>query len=225
MPICELRSVHKTFTRGSEQVNALKGVSLTVDSGEFVVVTGPSGSGKSTLLHVAAGLDSPDSGEVLIDGRDLAGLTDDDRTAVRRERLGFVFQFFHLLPTLSAVENVMLPLLLDDVSTDEARSRAIAALDKLGLKARANHRPRELSGGEQQRTAVARALVNDPALVLADEPTGNLDSESGLAVMRLLSQVPELSGAAVIMVTHDPRFAAHGNRHLDLVDGKLSELK
>jgi putative ABC transport system ATP-binding protein len=224
-PLVQLSDVHRSYERGGEAVRALRGVSLAVRPKEFVVVTGPSGSGKSTLLHVMAGLDRPSEGEVMLEGRPLSTMPDDDLTLYRRRRLGFIFQFFHLLPTLSAADNVALPLLLDGRAPDEARDIAIARLEPLGLADRADHRPREMSGGEQQRVAIARALVTEPALLLADEPTGNLDSKAGRDVYKILSQLPKTFGTAIVMVTHDQGARKFGNRSLHLKDGALTELK
>jgi ABC-type lipoprotein export system ATPase subunit len=217
-----LQDVHRSYTRGDETVHALSGVSLSIEPREFVVITGPSGSGKSTLLHVMAGLDRPSAGEVLLEGKPLSSLPDDDLTLYRRRRLGFIFQFFHLLPTLSAAENVALPLLLDGKPPSEATKIARQRLEPLGLGPRADHRPRELSGGEQQRVAIARALVAEPALLLADEPTGNLDSAAGAEVYRILSELPSRFGTAIVMVTHDQDAVRLGTRALHLVDGKLT---
>ncbi len=216
-PLVELTDVHRTYVRGAEPVRALRGVSFSVAPGEFVVVTGPSGSGKSTLLHVMAGLDRPDSGDVKLEGKTISTMSDDELTLYRRRRLGFIFQFFHLLPTLNAADNVALPLLLDGRPPDEARELALKQLAPLGLEARADHRPRELSGGEQQRVAIARALVTGPALLLADEPTGNLDSESGKDVYKILKELD----TAIVMVTHDPEATSLGDRALEMRDGIL----
>ncbi len=223
-PLVELADVHRSYVRGGEVVRALRGVSFAVHPAEFVVVTGPSGSGKSTLLHVMAGLDRPSEGEVLLEGRPLRDMPDDDLTLYRRRRLGFIFQFFHLLPTLSAADNVALPLLLDGRPPDEARKIATERLDPLGLADRADHRPREMSGGEQQRVAIARALVTEPALLLADEPTGNLDSESGAEVYRILSDLPRAFGTAIVMVTHDQSARDLGDRAMYLKDGALTDI-
>lgn len=194
-------------------------VDLTLHAGEFVVVTGPSGAGKSTLLHVAGGLDAPDSGTVAVNGHDVWSMRTGARAAFRRRNLGFVFQFFNLVPTLSAVENVSLPLVLDGVRARSADERAAELLCRVGLGDRAGHLPAELSGGQMQRVAVARALVARPAIVLADEPTGNLDSHSSTEVLELLRTLSEEDGTAVVLVTHDPTAAGYGSRELHLVDG------
>jgi putative ABC transport system ATP-binding protein len=222
-PLVELRDVHRSYPRGGEIVRALAGVSLAVRPEEFVVVTGPRGSGKSTLLHVIAGLDRPTDGEVLLEGRPVSELPDDDLTLYRRRRLGFIFEFFHLLPTLSAAENVALPLLLGDRPPDEARKAARERLDALGLLARADDRPSEMSAGEQQRVAVARALVTQPALLLADEPTGNLDSASGAEMYEILAGLPPIFGTAIVMVTHDTGAMQLATTALHLRDGQLHE--
>jgi putative ABC transport system ATP-binding protein len=224
-PLVSLEDVHRSYVRGGEVVRALDGVSLDVHPADFIVVTGPSGSGKSTLLHVMAGLDRPTEGEVVLEGVPLSNMPDDELTLYRRRRLGFIFQFFHLLPTLNAADNVALPLLLDGKPPDEARAVARERLDALGLAARADHRPREMSGGEQQRVAIARALVTQPALLLADEPTGNLDSASGAEVYKILGGLPEMFGTAIVMVTHDAGAVKLGTRSLQLRDGELRETK
>ncbi len=217
-PVLGLDDVSKRFHRGREEVVALAGVTLEVESGEFVAVVGPSGSGKSTLLHLAGGLDQPDGGRVRVNGRDLADTSVGERAELRRRQIGFVFQFFHLLPTLSVAENVSLPLLLDGRRDDD---RVTALLERVGLADRARHLPGELSGGEMQRTAIARALVAGPGLILADEPTGNLDSATGEEVFdALISQVREAS-ATLVMVTHDATAASRADRTLRLSDGRL----
>ena len=218
-PLVELRDVHRTYHRGDEVVEALRGVSLSVEGGDFLVVTGPSGSGKSTLLHIMAGLDRPSRGEVLLEGTPLSAMSDDELTLRRRRSIGFIFQFFHLLPTLSATDNVGLPLLLDGAAPAEIRRRAEQALEDVGLAHRAGHRPRELSGGEQQRVAIARALVVHPSLILADEPTGNLDSASGADILALLRDAPARYGAAVVLVTHQTDAALPGERTMSMRDG------
>jgi putative ABC transport system ATP-binding protein len=212
----------KVYGTGAAQVSALRGISLTVRAGEFVAVTGPSGCGKSTLLHLLAGLDAPTTGTVLVDGTDLGRLDEDGRTAFRGRHIGVVFQAFNLLDILTAEENVALPLTLAGVSTTSAALKAREALHHVGLRGRAGHRPGEMSGGEQQRVAVARALVADPPLILADEPTGNLDTENGRTVFQLLR---ELAGGrrTVVMVTHDPMLARRADRVVRLADGLVLE--
>jgi putative ABC transport system ATP-binding protein len=214
-----LREVHKVYRQGGTEVHALAGVSLDVAAGEFVSVMGPSGSGKSTLLHLVGGLDAPTSGEIVVEGRALARMTDDEITVFRRRKIGFVFQFFNLLPTYSAEENVTLPLLLDGCPARAARARARAALTQVGLGHRARHRPDALSGGEMQRVAIARALVVNPALILADEPTGNLDTATGEQVLALLAEANRTRGCTVVLVTHEARAAACGRRIVTLRDG------
>ena len=214
-----LRDVHKVYRQGGTEVHALAGVSLDVAAGEFVSVMGPSGSGKSTLLHLVGGLDAPTSGEIVVEGRALARMTDDAITVFRRRKIGFVFQFFNLLPTYSAEENVTLPLLLDGCPARAARERARAALTQVGLGHRARHRPDALSGGEMQRVAIARALVVNPALILADEPTGNLDTATGEQVLALLAEANRTRGCTVVLVTHEARAAACGRRIVTLRDG------
>ena len=219
MPLVELRDVRRTYQRGDEAVHALRGVSLQVDAGDFVVVTGPSGSGKSTLLHIMAGLDRPSAGEVLLEGSPLSAMSDDDLTLRRRRQIGFIFQFFHLLATLSAADNVGLPLLLDGWPAAKIREESLRALEAVGLAHRIDHRPREMSGGEQQRVAIARALVIRPTLILADEPTGNLDSASGTEILRILREAPAAYGSAVVLVTHQPDAALPGERTVFMRDG------
>jgi putative ABC transport system ATP-binding protein len=217
----ELRDVTKVYRSGRREVPSLQGVTLTVAPGEFVVIMGPSGSGKSTLLHLLGGLDSPTTGNVLLDGVDLAALSDRDRSRLRRRRIGFVFQFFNLVPTLTAAENVALPLMLDGQGKAQALGPARALLERLGLSARGDHYPEELSGGEMQRVAIARALVAGPALVLCDEPTGSLDSTAGDEILELLGALPDVGRRAVVLVTHDPRAAAAGDRVITLRDGRV----
>ncbi|MBF6241401.1 Lipoprotein-releasing system ATP-binding protein LolD [Nocardia otitidiscaviarum] len=221
--LLELSAVSKSYLRGEERVHALRDLDLTVSAGEFVIVTGPSGAGKSTLLHVAGGLDAPDSGTVTVRGEDIWALSATARSAFRRRSLGFVFQFFNLVPMLDAVENVSLPLVLDGVPARTADARARELLERVGLGDRARHRPGELSGGQMQRVSVARAMVARPALLLADEPTGNLDSTSSDAVLSLLRELAEENETAVIVVTHDPAASPYGTRHIGLVDGRADE--
>ncbi len=219
-PVLQLERVNKMYRRGDEQVRVLVDFDFTLDAGEFVVVTGPSGAGKSTLLHIAGGLDAPDSGSVAVNGQDVWSMSAGARAAFRRRNLGFVFQFFNLVPMLTAVENVSLPLVLDGMSARSADARAAEILERVGLGDRARHRPAELSGGQMQRVAVARALVARPSLILADEPTGNLDSRSSTEVLDLLRSLSDEDGAAVVMVTHDQAAARYGSRELHLVDGR-----
>jgi putative ABC transport system ATP-binding protein len=217
-----VRSVSKVFRQGDSDIRALDGVSLSVGGGEFVTVVGPSGSGKSTLLHLIGGLDRPTAGTVTIAGTDVARGADDQVTIFRRRKIGVVFQFFNLLPTLTAEENVALPLVLDGLRRREAAPRAVAALERVGLSHRRRHRPDALSGGEMQRVAIARALVVDPLIVLADEPTGNLDSRTGEQVLALL-RAANTAGATVVLVTHDARAAASGSRRIMIEDGRIVE--
>ena len=218
--VVEAQGIVRTYSSGAEAVHALRGVDLAVGAGEFLAITGPSGSGKSTLLHVIGGLDRPDEGRVLLEGRDVSALSDEDLAVVRRRHLGFVLQFFNLLPTLSATENVAFPLLLD--GHPDALPRARESLASVGLEGRAEHRPSQLSGGEQQRVALARALVTKPAVVLADEPTGNLDSATGEAILDLLRATAD-RGQTIVMVTHDVRTADYADRTVRIADGRLVE--
>ncbi len=211
----------KVFGKGDAAVTALSQINLSVQAGEFVAVMGPSGCGKSTLLHLIGGLDRPTSGRVLMDGTDLASMADRELTELRRRRMGFVFQFFNLIPVLSALENASLPLILDGIQPVEANRRAVEWLARVGLSDRLNGRPDQLSGGQQQRVAIARALVAEPDLVLADEPTGNLDSRASDEIAGLLRLISAEWGRAVLMVTHDPRIAAYADRIVFLKDGSV----
>jgi putative ABC transport system ATP-binding protein len=221
VPIVEVRGLTKIYGSGDTAVTALDHVDLSVEEGEFVAVMGPSGCGKSTLLNLVGGLDRPTSGQVLIDGTDIATMSDQKITELRRRRLGFVFQFFNLIPVLDATENAALPLTLDGRPAAEAHRTAEEWLAKVGLAGRSNNRPDQLSGGQQQRVAVARALVTDPALILADEPTGNLDTKSSEEISELLRQASEEWNRAIIMVTHDLRVASHARRILLMADGRI----
>ena len=216
----EGRGLVKTYTQGDETIRALRGVDVSVEPGEFLAITGASGSGKSTLLHVLGGLDRPDDGGVWVEGTQLSELDDEKLALLRRRRLGFVLQFFNLLPTLTAEENAAFPLLLD--GTSDALDRARVSLDRVGLGGRASHRPSQLSGGEQQRVALARALVTEPAVVLADEPTGNLDSKTGLEILELL-KATAAAGQTIVMVTHDDKAARFADRIVGLADGLLEQ--
>ena len=201
----EIHDVSRIYRRGVDLVHALERVSLHITGGKFVALMGPSGSGKSTLLHLLAGLDRPDSGEVVVAGQPLARLDEDGLAAWRARHVGLVFQFYNLIPVLTAVENVELPLLLTDLSRAERRRRARIALEAVGLAARESHRPQQLSGGEQQRVAIARAIVTDPDLIVADEPTGDLDAKSAVEILTLLRELNRAFEKTVVMVTHDPR--------------------
>lgn len=221
MPIIQTENLTKVYGTGDTAVVALDHVNMAVDPGEFLAVMGPSGCGKSTLLHLVGGLDRPTEGRVLLDGRDLTSLRDDDLTTLRRRRIGFVFQFYNLIPVLTALENAALPLLLDGVKPAEAHRRAAQWLERLGLGDRLQCRPDQLSGGQQQRVAIARALVAEPDLILADEPTGNLDSRAGDEIAALLRRISSEWGRTILLVTHDPRIAAHADRILFLKDGRI----
>ncbi len=217
----ELQDATKTYTQGTRTVNAVRGVSLTVRSGEFVTIMGPSGSGKSTLMHLMGALDTPSGGRAVFQGQDLQSMSDRQRSLLRRNSIGFVFQAFNLLPTLTAAEIVALPLLLGGTSRRTAIDRARDCLDKVALGHRADHFQDELSGGEMQRVAVARALVADPEAVLCDEPTGNLDTTTSREILSLLAKLPEPGKRAVIMVTHDPTAASYGTRLVKIRDGLI----
>ncbi|MCR4315705.1 MAG: ABC transporter ATP-binding protein [Planctomycetes bacterium] len=217
----ELKDVTKTYSQGGKSVEALRGVSLTLDRGEFVTIVGPSGSGKSTLLHLAAGLDTPTSGKVIIDGVSTGEMNDDELSLLRRRRIGLVFQFFNLLPSLTALENVMLPMLLESGPTKEVKARAQELLALVGLEDRTSHRPEELSGGQAQRVAIARSLIMKPPLVLADEPTGNLDSSTGAEILKTIRELGKNEGFTFIMVTHDLEASRLGSRRLTIRDGLI----
>jgi putative ABC transport system ATP-binding protein len=217
----EARSLHKSYAQGRVTVEALAGVDLLVGRGEFLVVAGASGSGKSTLLHLLAGLDRPDSGQVLFAGTDLAAIDEDERSALRRQQLGFVFQAFNLVPVLSAYENVEYGLWLNRVSKAQRRERVEDALRRVGLADRMHHRPDHLSGGERQRVAIARALVHEPQAVLADEPTASLDSRTGGDILQLLIDLNTRHGTTFVFATHDPAIIARAPRVVHLADGRI----
>ncbi len=217
----ELRDATKHYLQGRRTVQALRGVSLRIEAGEYVSIMGPSGSGKSTLMHLLGALDTPTSGEVLFQDRPLHTLPDKELSLLRRTRIGFVFQFFNLIPTLTAVENVALPLLLAGQRRARALKPAAVGLERVGLGDRASHFPDELSGGEMQRVAIARALVIDPEAVLCDEPTGNLDSATSAEILRLLRSIPEPGKRSVVMVTHDAEAAGYGDRIVHIKDGRI----
>src|SRR6266481_3607878 len=215
--------VRKVYRQGENEIIALDGVSLDIARGEFAVIMGPSGSGKSTLLHLIGGLDRPTSGELLVDQRLVGQMADDQVTLFRRTKIGFVFQFFNLLPTLTALENVTLPFVLDGRSKEERDQRAKTLLAIVGLETRKDHLPEEMSGGEIQRIAVARALAFDPPILLADEPTGNLDSKTGESILALLRQINRENGCTIVMVTHSQEAAGYGDRTIFFRDGKVEK--
>ncbi len=216
-----LREVSKTVVSGSEPLTILHPLTLDVARGQFIAIVGPSGSGKSTLLGLIAGLDAPSSGDVLIDGTNITTLSEDGLARLRGEKIGFVFQFFHLIPSLTAFENVAVPM--EIAGSRDARPRAQALLDEVGLTGRAHHYPSQLSGGEQQRVALARALANNPPILLADEPTGNLDSANGRHIMELLRDIHKTRGTTIVLVTHDTELAALADTRLILRDGRVVE--
>jgi putative ABC transport system ATP-binding protein len=216
----ELSGISREYVVGGETVHALDGVDVTIAAGEYVSIMGPSGSGKSTLLNVLGLLDRPTSGTYRLQGEDVARLDDDALAAHRQRHIGFIFQFFHLIPRLTALENVELPLVLTGAAPRVRRERAAGILESVGLKARLDHRPDQLSGGERQRVAIGRAIVMEPSFLLADEPTGNLDTRSGGEIMQILEQLNR-GGIALLLVTHDPAIGSRAKRHLTLRDGKL----
>ncbi len=221
-PIVVVRDLSKIYRQGDINVVALDHVSLDITAGEFVVLMGPSGSGKSTLLHIIAGIDRPTSGSAKVQGIDIAQLNESQLADWRNQNVGFVFQSFNLIPVLTAAENVELPLLLTNLSGRERRKQTQTALELVGLADRGHHRPDQMSGGQQQRVAIARALVTDPALIVADEPTGNLDAKSASDVLEILRSLTLTAGKTVVMVTHDPKSAAYGSRSLHLEKGEIA---
>ena len=223
MPVLEAKDLQKQYKLGQHIVHALTGVNFQVEKGEFVAIMGPSGSGKSTLLHLLGGLDSPTEGNITLAEQSLAKLSEYKATLVRRHNVGFVFQFFNLLPTLTAEENVLLPIIIDGKNPRKYKDRLTNMLDLVGLLDRRSHKPDQLSGGEQQRVAIARALISEPAILLADEPTGNLDTKTGTSIMELLRRSCNELNQTVIVVTHDPKAAAYANRIIFLRDGDIVE--
>jgi len=222
-PIIEAVDVCKNFQLGDVEVEVLKNIHLSIENGEFVSLMGPSGSGKSTLLYLLGGLDKPSSGTVKVKSRQLSDMDDKDASQFRRQEMGFIFQFYNLVPNLNIQDNIMLPVLLDGKSIGRYRGRMDEILETVGLLHRKKHTPRELSGGEQQRVAIARALMNDPDIILADEPVGNLDSKTGTEVMELFKKINTQQGKTILQVTHSMEMAGYGNRIIRLRDGKVWE--
>jgi putative ABC transport system ATP-binding protein len=225
MRVLRAENLHKTYLGLSAPVEALRGVSLEMESGEFVAVMGPSGCGKSTLLHLCGAMDRPTEGRLIIEGQPVHDLTDDRLTRLRRTRIGFIFQFFNLLPTLSVLENVCLPLRLDGVGEREVDGRAKRLLDRVGLSNRLAHYPQQLSGGEMQRAAIARAVIHCPALLIADEPTGNLDSENGANILALLAELNLEIGIAILLATHSSEIASAADRIVFMKDGLVERVQ
>jgi putative ABC transport system ATP-binding protein len=221
MALVELRNVSKIYRLGEEEIRALDDVTLDIDEGELISIIGPSGSGKSTLMHILGCLDSPSKGTIKLDGIMIQNASSRQLAAIRNRKIGFVFQFFNLLPKLNVVQNVELPMIYSGISAKERRKRALASLEAVDLANRAKHRPSQLSGGQQQRVAIARALVNDPRIVFADEPTGNLDSHTGDAILNLFRQLSQ-AGRTIVLVTHDPEIAAVTPRRIEIRDGKIA---
>jgi putative ABC transport system ATP-binding protein len=219
--LLQVKSLEKTYVQGDQVVHALRRVNLEIQNGQFVSIMGPSGSGKSTLLHLMGGLDRPTSGSVILNGDAIEKMNDDELSLFRRKKLGFIFQFFNLLPTLNALENVALPRLLDGQSLKLIEPRAKELLGMMGLSKRITHKPDQLSGGEMQRVAIARALIADPLFILADEPTGNLDTKTGDAILKLMRDMTDQTGKTIIMVTHDPKASQTGHRLIRMRDGSL----
>jgi putative ABC transport system ATP-binding protein len=223
VPLLAAENLHKTYVTGEARVSALAGVSFAVDRGDFVALMGPSGCGKSTLLHLCGAMDRPTSGTLRLNDRELAAMEDDELTRVRREQVGFVFQFFNLLPTLTVADNIALPCLLAGVTPSEAETRAGALAERVGITHRLHHYPQQISGGEMQRAAIARALIHQPLLVVADEPTGNLDSENGANVLALLEGLNTEMGVTILLATHAADVAAAAKRILKMKDGKFDD--
>ena len=222
MPLIETRELWKSYVMGEEEIHALRGVSIEIQRGEYVAIMGPSGSGKSTLMNLIGCLDTPTKGSYLLNDKEVASMNDDELARIRNEEIGFVFQTFNLLPRATALHNVELPLVYAGVSGKERQDRARQALEKVELTSRASHRPNELSGGQRQRVAIARALVNNPSILLADEPTGNLDSKTGVEIMALFARLHE-GGNTIILVTHEPDIAAYAHRVIYIRDGQVEK--
>jgi putative ABC transport system ATP-binding protein len=222
MGLIETRDLWKTYVMGSEEIHALRGVSIDIERGEYVAIMGPSGSGKSTLMNLIGCLDTPTKGSYLLNGKEVAAMNDDELARIRNEEIGFVFQTFNLLPRATALHNVELPLVYAGVSSKERQERANQALEKVELTSRASHRPNELSGGQRQRVAIARALVNNPSILLADEPTGNLDSKTGVEIMAVFDRL-HANGNTIVLVTHEPDIAAYAHRVVHIRDGQVEK--
>jgi putative ABC transport system ATP-binding protein len=222
MPLIETRDLWKTYVMGEEEIHALRGVSIAIERGEYVAIMGPSGSGKSTLMNLIGCLDTPSKGSYLLNDKEVAAMNDDELARIRNEEIGFVFQTFNLLPRATALHNVELPLVYAGVSGRVRQERAKQALEKVELTSRASHRPNELSGGQRQRVAIARALVNNPSILLADEPTGNLDSKTGTEIMGVFARLHE-AGNTIIVVTHEPDIAAYAHRVISIRDGQVEK--
>jgi putative ABC transport system ATP-binding protein len=222
MSLIETQDLWKTYVMGSEEIHALRGVSIQIDRGEYVAIMGPSGSGKSTLMNLIGCLDTPTKGSYLLNGKQVSQMNDDELARIRNEEIGFVFQTFNLLPRATALHNVELPLIYGGVASGDRQKRALEALEKVELTDRKLHRPNELSGGQRQRVAIARALVNNPSIVLADEPTGNLDSKTGDEIMSLFGRL-HASGNTIVLVTHEPDIAAHAHRSIHIRDGNVEK--
>lgn len=221
--IIESIDLNKSYSMGKVEVEVLKNINIQIDEGEFVSIMGPSGSGKSTLLYLIGGLDKPSSGKIRIKGRELDGLNDEQESKLRRQEMGFIFQFYNLIPNLNVEENIMLPILLDGKKLKDYRKELDEILETVGLADRRRHTPRELSGGQQQRVAIARALINQPDIILADEPIGNLDTKTGTEIMELLAKINREKGKTIIQVTHSKEAADYGRRIIHVRDGKVSE--
>ncbi len=215
-------NLFKTYKLGTVHVEVLKNINLTIGKGEFISIMGPSGSGKSTLLYLAGGLDKPTSGRILTDGCDMAAMQDGKASKMRRKTIGFIFQFYNLIPNLNAEENILLPVMLDGKNSKNYRNRLKEVMENVGISHRRLHTPREMSGGEQQRVAIARALMNEPDVILADEPTGNLDSKTGREIMELLKRIHTENGKTIVMVTHSNEASAYGSRIINIRDGMVN---
>ena len=220
MALIETRDLWKTYVMGSEEIHALRGVSINIEPGEYVAIMGPSGSGKSTLMNLVGCLDTPSKGSYMLNGKEVAAMNDDELARIRNEEIGFVFQTFNLLPRATALHNVELPLVYAGISAKDRQERARQALEKVELTSRASHRPNELSGGQRQRVAIARALVNNPSILLADEPTGNLDSKTGVEIMAVFERL-HTTGNTIVLVTHEADIASHAHRVIHIRDGQV----